>query len=54
MTDEEEVRFPKIYLLSSIFLSKIPLEDLTTDLKKKPHKHIALGFCRKQQVDIFA
>ena len=34
----------------TIYIFKIPLEDLTTDLKKKPHKHIALGFCRKQQV----
>ena len=35
----------------TIHIFKIPLEDLTTDLKKKPHKHIALGFCRKQQVE---
>ena len=34
MTDEEE----------------IPLDGNTGDDLQKPHKHISLGFCRKQQV----
>ena len=57
MTDEEEV-----CIFGNVFVQicnnkpslQIPLGelgDLSTECKPKPHKHIALGFCRKQQVD---
>ena len=54
MTDEEEVCIPTIVLVQiNMYFLQIPLGelgDLSTECKPKPHKHIALGFCRKQQV----
>ena len=54
MTDEEEVCF-SFFIIENINdpSLQIPLGelgDLSTECKPKPHKHIALGFCRKQQV----
>ena len=56
MTDEEEVCF-SFFIIENINdpSLQIPLGelgDLSTECKPKPHKHIALGFCRKQQVRI--
>ena len=57
MTDEEEVCiFGNVFEQINIneLSLQIPLGelgDLSTECKPKPHKHIALGFCRKQQVD---
>ena len=56
MTDEEEVCiFGNVFEQINIneLSLQIPLGelgDLSTECKPKPHKHIALGFCRKQQV----
>ena len=57
MTDEEEVCiFVNVFVQicnnePSLQIPLGELGDLSTECKPKPHKHIALGFCRKQQVD---
>ena len=46
--------YPFNCVCSNKYSLQIPLGelgDLSTECKPKPHKHIALGFCRKQQVD---
>ena len=48
--DDEEVTNYEALGLTFLTLFQIPLEEFGVE-KKKPHKHVSLGWCRKQQVN---